>query len=158
MPVGLRFGNPAGTFYKYCIDYLFPASPPHSTVWYKERTINTELRQKVIQYSVLLSHGSVMAQLFSPHHQHHLQHLAFSTSPEREETGSFCWAVTLPVLTHNSPRVNFFTLCDIWQSVFKSPELPSSFVKTSSDVFLAWWMDQDVSRSLHSFSLRISWC
>ncbi len=68
MPVRLGFGNPAGTFYKYRVDYLFPASPPHSTVWYKERAINTELRQKVLQYSVLLSHGSVMAQLFSPHH------------------------------------------------------------------------------------------
>jgi hypothetical protein len=40
----------------------------------------TKLGQKALQYSVLLSHWSVTAQWFSPHHQH----LTYSQSPVKE--------------------------------------------------------------------------
>jgi hypothetical protein len=69
---------------------------PHLTGWYEGRTLNTESRQKVLQYSMLLSHRSMTAQWFSPHH-HYCQHLTSSTSPEKSKL-TLLWAVNLPVL------------------------------------------------------------
>ncbi len=60
-----------------------PPPPPRLTGWYEERTITTKSRQKILQYSVLRSQGSVMAKWFSHHYQHHCQHLTLQHPWER---------------------------------------------------------------------------
>ncbi len=82
MEFSLGEENPAGLSKSIALTVYF--LPPTTHHWYQERTINTESRRKILQYSLLLMQGSVTAQCFSLHHQHHCHHLPSSTSPENK--------------------------------------------------------------------------
>jgi hypothetical protein len=89
-----RTWKPAATICSIALTVYF--LPPLPLDWYEGRTINTELRQKVLQYSVFLSHGSLTVQWFSPHHQHHLELSHLLNIPwVKSKLTLFCWAATL---------------------------------------------------------------
>ncbi len=97
----------------------------HWLIWEENYNYWSELGQKVLQYLLSLSHGSVTAQCFSPHHQHHLQHLTSSTSPEKEKVDSFCQAVTLPIFSRSLGCLKLFY--DFHLSIFdRCTHIPAS--------------------------------